>query len=161
MSEPRWLNPLEARAWRGLLTMQGRLLRRVARDLQRETGLSAADYEVLVNLSEAPSGRARSFELGSATQWEKSRLSHHLTRMAQRGLVVRESCPTDSRGSFIALTDAGRAAIDAAAPRHVEHVRRWFIDALTADQLTALAEISDVVLAELDDDGEDGCSAGL
>lgn len=137
--------------------MQRRLGARVARELQRETGLSVADYEVLVHLSEAPGGRLRAFELGGATQWEKSRLSHHITRMVDRDLVRRESCPTDSRGAFVGLTAAGRKAIEAAAPRHVEQVRRWFIDSLTPEQLDALAEISDAVLAKLGDDPE-SCS---
>ena len=122
MAEPRWLDEREARAWRGFLRMQSEL-RRVARQLQQEAGLSAADYEVLVSLSEAPGGRLRVFELGGATQWEKSRLSHHLTRMEHRGLVRRMPCPTDNRGANVVLTD-GPSAIEAAAPRHVEHVRK-------------------------------------
>ena len=134
--------------------MQRQLGGRVASQLQHETGLSAADYEVLVNLSEAPGGRLRAFELSGATQWEKSRLSHHITRMVHRALVRRETCPTDSRGAFVVMTDAGRAAIEAAAPRHVENVRRWFISALTPAQLDALADISDVVLAKLAKDPE-------
>jgi DNA-binding MarR family transcriptional regulator len=109
---------------------------------------------VLVQLSEAPGGRLRAFELGGLTQWEKSRLSHHITRMADRGLVRRESCPTDNRGAFVVMTAAGRKAIEAAAPLHVEHVRRLFIDSLTPEQLDALAEISDAVLAGLDNDPE-------
>src|ERR1700750_610111 len=117
------------RAWRQFIAMQGQLRARLARQLQRESGLSEADYEVLVQLSEAPCGRQRVFELGQATQWVKSRLSHHLTRMVQRGLCARESCPTDSRGAFVVLTDAGRRAVEAAAPQHVEHVREWFVDA--------------------------------
>jgi DNA-binding MarR family transcriptional regulator len=74
--------------------------------------------------------------------------------MVDRGLVRRESCPTDSRGAFVALTAAGRKAIEAAAPRHVEHVRRWFIDSLTPEQLDALADISDAVLAKLAEEPE-------
>ncbi len=137
--------------------MERRLTGRVARELQRETGLSGADYEVLVNLSEAPTGRLRAFELGRATGWEKSRLSHHISRMEDRDLVRRESCPTDSRGAFVVLTVTGRKAIEAAAPLHVEHVRRWFVDALTPEQLDALADISDAILAKLGDD-PGGCS---
>lgn len=154
MARSRWLSRREQRAWRGFVLMQQQLLRRIGRDLQRETGLSAADYEVLVQLSEAPNGRLRAFELGGMTQWEKSRLSHHITRMADRGLVKRESCPTDSRGAFIVMTAAGRKAIEAAAPRHVEHVRQWFVDALTPQQLDALAEIAEAVQAKLDEDPE-------
>jgi DNA-binding MarR family transcriptional regulator len=152
MSPVPWLSEREQRAWRAFLAMQRQLIGRTARDLQRDTGLSGADYEVLVNLSEAPEGRLRAFELGAATQWEKSRLSHHITRMVERGLVRRESCPTDSRGAFVVLTAAGRKAIEAAAPLHVEHVRRVFIDSLTPEQLDALAEISDAILAKVDEE---------
>jgi DNA-binding MarR family transcriptional regulator len=157
VEQPRWLDDREMRAWRQFVTMQAQLRARLARHLQRDSGLSEADYEVLVQLSEAPCGRQRVFELGRATQWEKSRLSHHLTRMEQRGLVARETCPTDSRGAFVVLTDAGRAAIEQAAPQHVEHVREWFIDALAPEQLDALAEMSDAILERLDEDGERAC----
>lgn len=120
--------------------------------MQRETGLSEADYEVLVNLSEGPDGRLRPTELGGATQWEKSRISHHVRRMEERGLVKRMACQTDRRGSFVAITAAGRRAIERAAPVHVEHVREMFIDVLTPAQLDALADISETVLARLAED---------
>jgi len=152
MPRSPWLSPREQQSWRAFLMMERRLSGRVARELQRETGLSGADYEVLVNLSEAPESRLRAFQLGLATGWEKSRLSHHITRMEDRGLVRRASCPTDSRGAYVLLTAEGRTAIEAAAPRHVEHVRRWFVDALTPEQLDALADISDAILATLGDD---------
>src|SRR4051812_38071047 len=124
MADPRWLDEREAHAWRQFVFMMSRLRRYLGSELQRETGLSDADYEVLVNLSEAQDGRMRPSELGGAMQWEKSRLSHHLTRMEQRGLVKRAPCKTDSRGAFVQLTPAGRKAIEKAAPRHVEQVRR-------------------------------------
>jgi DNA-binding MarR family transcriptional regulator len=158
VDEPRWLDEHEARAWRGFISMQSQLLRRLSRELQRDSSLSEADFEVLVQLSEAPDGRQRLFELGRATQWEKSRLSHHLSRMAQRGLVVRETCPTDSRGAFVRLTEEGRAAIEEAAPKHVEHVRRWFIDVLGPVQLDTLAAISEKVLAGLIDEPDSCCA---
>jgi DNA-binding MarR family transcriptional regulator len=141
-------------ATRRFVAVQRRLPARLGRHLQRDCGLSAADYEILVNLSESPHGRLRAFEIGRATQWEKSRLSHHLSRMAQRGLVERKTCATDNRYADIVLTEAGRAAVEQAAIRHVAHVRRYFIDALTADQLAALDEICDAVLARLDQDTE-------
>jgi len=147
---PRWLDAREERAWRSFLAMHMQLRRLLGRELQTATGLSDADYSVLVNLSEAPDGRLRPFELGRAAGWEKSRLSHHLTRMQHRGLVERQSCPSDSRGAFVVLTAAGRSAIEAAAPLHVEHVRRWFVTALTPDQLEALAEMSDAVIAGIE-----------
>jgi DNA-binding MarR family transcriptional regulator len=147
-----WLDGREARAWRGFVRLQAEIRARTNRQLQRDSGLSEADYAVLVSLSEAPGGRLRAFQLGRETQWEKSRLSHHLSRMEQRGLVVRERCQSDSRGAEVVLTDAGRAAIEAAAPRHVAQVRRLFIDVLTPAQLDALGEITDTVLARLDDE---------
>jgi len=149
MSEMRWLDEREARAWRGYTRMQVQLAARLHRNLLRATGLSLPDYEVLVHLSEAPEGRLRSFQLSAALQWEKSRLSHHLTRMQRRGLVVRRECETDGRGAFVVLTPAGRTAIEAAAPAHVADVRAALIDALTPAQLDALVEITDAVLARM------------
>jgi DNA-binding MarR family transcriptional regulator len=149
---PRWLDDREARAWRGFVRLQAEVLASTGRQLQRDSGLSEPDYAVLVNLSEAPDGRLRAFALGRVLQWEKSRLSHHLTRMEQRGLVKRERCQSDSRGAFVVLTDVGRTAIEAAAPLHVEHVRRVFVDALSPTQLDAMGDIAETVLARLDDD---------
>jgi DNA-binding MarR family transcriptional regulator len=146
---PRRLDQREQRAWRSYLRMHTELLRHLNRQLQDEAELSVPDYEVLVHLSEAPGGRLRVFQLGAALRWEKSRLSHQLTRMERRGLVARQECLTDSRGADVALTPAGRAALEAAAPRHLAEVRRLFLDALRPDQLDALAEISEVVLAQL------------
>ena len=149
MAEPRWLNKREARAWRQFLLMQAHVRGELASRLQRETGLSESDYEVLVNLSEAPKGVLRPTELGGATRWEKSRISHQIRRMEERGLVKRTACPTDGRGSLVSITAAGRKAIERAAPGHVQDVRELFIDVLTPSQLDALAEISEAVLGRL------------
>jgi DNA-binding MarR family transcriptional regulator len=145
----RWLSDEEQAAWRGLLQMTSRLSARLNRQLQEEHGLSLADYEVLVPLSEAPDGRLRVFELASRLAWEQSRLSHHLARMQQRGLVGRQECPTDRRGAFIVLTEAGRAAITAAAPGHADLVHHLVFDALTPDQVAALAALTARVLDRL------------
>ena len=156
---PRWLDEREARAWRGYERMRGQLSARLERNLLRDAGLSGADYAVLVNLSEAPDGRLRAGELGRAMNWEKSRLSHQVTRMAGRGLVRREQCPSDARGSFVVLTCDGMRAIREAAPDHVEDVRRYMIDALTPGQLDTLYAITRTVVARLaeDDDADGGC----
>ena len=136
--------------------MNAQLTGRIRRSLLQTSGLSDSDYEVLVQLSEAPAGRMRSYELVAALQWEKSRLSHHLRRMEARGLVAREGCETDRRGAFVVLTPQGRAGIEEAAPDHVEEVRRSFLDALTPAQIDALAGISDAVIARLEElDGAD------
>lgn len=157
MPEPRWLNPHESRAWRGYQQMSTQLEALLHRNLVRETGLSLSDYEVLVHLSEATDGVLRAYELGSALQWEKSRLSHHLRRMESRGLVERRTCASDGRGLFVALTRSGRAAIESAAPFHVADVRQYLIDLLTPDQLQVLAEISEKVIAGFPPD-QDLCS---
>jgi DNA-binding MarR family transcriptional regulator len=145
----RWLTKREMTAWGGFMTMRFKLLSHLARELQRQTGLSEADYDVLVALSEAPGDRFRLGELGERLDWEKSRLSKQISRMTTRGLVTREECFTDSRGAFAVLTKAGRRAIEAAAPIHVELVRKCFIDALTPAQLDAITAISAAVVDRL------------
>ncbi len=149
MTEPQWLDESEARAWRGYIHMTELLRAAVARDLLQDTGLSEADYTVLVHLSEAPGRRLRISELASELVWSKSRLSHQVTRMQERGLLRRQECPTDARGWYAVLTPRGLREIERAAPHHVESVRRRFLDGLTRDQLRALAEISEAVVAEL------------
>jgi DNA-binding MarR family transcriptional regulator len=155
-----WLSDREQRTWRSFLTVQKRLSGQLNRRLQRESGLSGADYEVLVVLSESPEGRLRAFELGRLTDWEKSRLSHHLSRMEIRGLVARAPCAADPRYADIMLTDAGRAAIEEAAPRHAGHVREWFVDALTPEQLDGLGDACDAILEKLFGTGEPDPCAG-
>lgn len=145
----RWLTEEEQRAWRGLLRMTSQLNARANRLLQEEYGISLADYEVLVALSEAPEGRLRVFEVGDALAWEQSRVSHQLARMARRGLLTREGCATDARGAFAVLTTVGRGAIERAAPAHVEQVRQLVFDELSHEQVSALTEITTRVLDRL------------
>jgi DNA-binding MarR family transcriptional regulator len=145
----RWLTEEEQRAWRGLLRMTSQLNARMNRQLLQDYGVSLADYDVLVVLSEAPEGRLRVFEVADALAWEQSRVSHQLARMQRRGLVAREGCASDARGAFAVLTEAGRAAIERAAPAHVETVRQLVFDGLTHDQLIALTEITTGVLDRL------------
>ncbi|CAL9325238.1 MarR family winged helix-turn-helix transcriptional regulator [Streptomyces sp. SudanB52_2052] len=148
----RWLTPEEQRAWRGFIRLQERLGGRLGRRLQSESKLSPADFAVLVHLTDTPDGRQRYQDLARALEWEKSRMSHHIARMAGRGMVVREECPEDGRGAFVVITEAGRAAIEAAAPRHVEAVRELFMDHVTPAELRVLAEISERVVSKLDED---------
>ena len=145
----RWLTEEEQRAWRGLLRMTSQLNARANRLLLQEYGISLADYEVLVALSEAPEDRLRVFEVADALAWEQSRVSHQLARMQRRGLITREGCATDARGAFAVLTTAGRAAIEQAAPAHVEQVRQLVFDELSHEQVSALTEITTRVLDRL------------
>lgn len=153
MEDPRWLDEREERAWRALQFMQMRLEAELARQLAEDSGLSYPDYLVLIALTDHPQGRLRLFELGETLGWEKSRLSHHVARMAGRGLVKKEKCDSDRRGSFVAVTGKGREEIAAAAPGHVEAVRRMFVDVLTAEQLDVIANAAEAVLAHLDESG--------
>jgi DNA-binding MarR family transcriptional regulator len=156
MADVQWLNEREERAWRALQQMQLRLDGELARQLAGESALSYSDYVVLVALTGQPDGRMRLFELGRLLGWEKSRLSHHVSRMAGRGLVKKERCPSDRRGAFVAVTKKGRNEIEAAAPGHVAAVRELFIDRLTGDQLDAVAEAAEAVLDALDERAGDG-----
>ncbi len=149
MAEPRWLDDREMRAWMGYRRMRAMLDLQLARDLLQDSGLSESDYDVLSNLSEAEGNRMRLGDLAAWMLWSTSRLSHHITRMQQRGLVDREACEDDGRGSMIVLTQGGRRAIAAAAPGHVESVRRHLIDRLTPDEIEALAEMTERVLEHL------------
>jgi DNA-binding MarR family transcriptional regulator len=149
MGAPRWLDPAEDRAWRGYRRMRALLDLQINRDLARDAGLSEPDYDVLSNLSETEGYRWRLSDLAARMLWSKSRLSHHLTRMQQRGLVTREDCPEDGRGAVVVLTRGGLRAIQAAAPDHVASVRRHLIDLLSPDQIAALGDITETVLSHL------------
>lgn len=153
----RWLDDREQQVWRSWLHASSRLEAHLARRMQADGDISMSDFAVLVPLSEAPEQRLRAFALGSALQWEKSRLSHHLTRMERRGLVRREDCGTDRRGAFVVLTADGRAALEAAAAPHVEAVRTAVFDRLTPEQVDRLGEVCEELLAGLDP--EAACAA--
>jgi DNA-binding MarR family transcriptional regulator len=146
----RWLNDDELRAWRNFSLMQLQLFGVLGRELAAD-GLSYQDYVVLADLSERPDRTARMSDLGRQLGWEKSRLSHHITRMEGRGLVERVPCPTDQRSWNVVVTAQGRRAIKAAAPAHVAAVRAHFVDVLTPTQLRALDTISRRVLDQLPD----------
>lgn len=148
----RWLTAPEQHAWRSFIRLHDKLIGRLSRDVQAQSGMSVTDYGVLVHLTEVPDGKLRVLELAKALEWEKSRMSHHIDRMAKRGLVVREDCPTDRRVAFVVVTPDGREALATAAPRHVEAVRRLFVDPLTQEELDAFAKISNRILERLETD---------
>lgn len=141
-----WLDDAEQAAWRGFLRMQSRVLATLARRLQADSGLSLADYEVLVALTDVTDARVRILDLARSLDWEQSRMSHQVARMTRRGLVAREGCPDDGRGAFAVLTAAGRAAIESAAPQHVHDVRDVFLGHLSTEDLATLTAISARIL---------------
>ena len=135
-----WLNDEETALWRTYLALEGRLHLEIQRDLKMSSDLTEPEFEVLVHLSEAD-GPLRMTALADALQWERSRVSHQVTRMAKRGLVQRTSCPEDGRGAFVSTTDEGLREIEKAAPDHVRTVRRVFLDRLDDDDKRELGRI--------------------
>ncbi|GLY68911.1 MarR family transcriptional regulator [Amycolatopsis taiwanensis] len=164
MSATRWLTDDEQQVWRAFYAAVDLLRGHVEGQLQRDAGMPHTYYEVLVALSEAPGRTLRMSELAQRCRSSRSRLSHAVARLEENGWVRRRSCPTDKRGAFASLTAEGLAAIEEAAPGHVEAVREALFDALTPDQVRALGEISAAIqgrltprcaaaLAELDEVG--------
>ncbi|WP_328931778.1 MULTISPECIES: MarR family transcriptional regulator [unclassified Streptomyces] len=150
MSETRWLTPDQSEVWAKYRRLRRELQRAQDQQLQRDSGLSAADYALLAPLSESAGGVLRARELGAEVDWERSRLSHQISRMEKRGLVTREPCADDARGSMVRLTDKGREAIEAAAPTHVDTVRRLFFDPLTSDEVRLFGDFLDRILGAVE-----------
>ncbi|HWD03050.1 MAG TPA: MarR family transcriptional regulator [Amycolatopsis sp.] len=149
MSEPRWLTDEEQRVWRDFSQASAMLQAHLEGQLQHDSGMPHAYYEVLVALSEADDRRLRMSELAEARRSSRSRLSHAVARLEAKGWVRRESCPTDKRGAWAVLTDSGFEALEGAAPGHVEAVRESLFDPLTPEQVRQLGQISRAVLAAL------------
>lgn len=136
----RWLSADEQRHWRAWLAASLLLQDRLNRDLQEQHGLTMADYEILVRLSEEPERRMRMSDLATTTLSSRSRLSHQIDRMVRAGLVERQACEDDRRGAFAVLTDHGWQTLVAAAPDHVESVRQHLLDPLAPTEFAALGE---------------------
>jgi DNA-binding MarR family transcriptional regulator len=145
--ETRWLTEEEQQAWRAYLTACQTLFSAIDAQLLHDSGIPHGYYEILVRLSETPGRALRMTQLAEASTSSKSRLSHAVARLEERGWIKRTDCPTDRRGQVAQLTDEGFAALAAAAPGHVEQVRRSLIDQLTPEQIEQLREISEKILA--------------
>ena len=148
MSATPWLTDDERQAWRNMSLMHLQLNAVLSRQLDG-TDLSLQDYLVLAGLTDHEAGRMRVSDLGLELGWEKSRVSHHVSRMEVRGLVRRVKCDSDGRGWYVEITPVGRRAIEAAAPGHVQAVRDHFVDVLSAAQLREVDRISRRVLDHL------------
>ncbi|WP_370949045.1 MarR family winged helix-turn-helix transcriptional regulator [Amycolatopsis sp. cg5] len=149
MSETRWLSEDEQNVWREFSAATGMLMAHIEGQLQHESGMPHTYYGVLVALSEAPGRRLRMSELADARKASRSRLSHAVARLEANGWVRRESCGSDKRGAWAILTDRGFAALEAAAPGHVETVRESLFDPLTPEQVKTLGEISRAIRSNL------------
>jgi DNA-binding MarR family transcriptional regulator len=150
MSEPRWLSGGEQHVWRSLIDAIRVLNGRLDADLMRDAGMPHAYYIILVVLADSPDRRRRMTELADMTSSSRSRLSHAVARMVEYGWLSREECEDDRRGWWARLTDKGVAALVAAAPGHVETVRRAVFDRLTDEQVATLGEIADALRTPAD-----------
>jgi DNA-binding MarR family transcriptional regulator len=146
----RWLDVEEQRAWRSYMYSWMLLDDRLDRELTREAGISHAYYEILVQLSETEGRALRMSELADRCLSSRSRLSHAVSRLEERGWVRRQVCAEDGRGQLAVLTDEGFAALEAAAPVHVEGVRAHLFDQLTPEQVAAMRDIGETLLHHLD-----------
>ena len=139
MAEP--LTDTQLTSWREFVESSWALHTRLEDELRAATGLSMSDYHVMVVLSEVPGRRLRMGELASRLVFSPSRLTYQISSMIRRGLVRKESCPDDGRGQEAVLTDAGMAALTAAAPLHLETVRASFIDHLDDEELAVIGRV--------------------
>jgi DNA-binding MarR family transcriptional regulator len=160
-SGTRWLSVEEQETWRAFIGTCHAFFAAIDAQLQRDTGIPLAYYEILVRLSEAPGHTLRMSQLADAAASSKSRISHAVARLEERGWIRRRDCPTDRRGQLAELTDEGYAVLVAAAPGHVEQVRRILFDPLTPEQVRQLRAITGSILAAVGnpppcEDG-DGC----
>jgi len=150
MDQPRWLDDDEQRAWRRLAAVILKLPSELEAQLQRDSGMSHFEYWVIALLSEAPDRTLRLSHLAAQANASLSRVSHVASRLETRGWIDRRHSPDDARATLAVLTDAGWEHVIAAAPGHVEAVRRFVFDALTPHDVHELARICDAILAQLD-----------
>ncbi|MGB3187378.1 MAG: MarR family transcriptional regulator [Ornithinimicrobium sp.] len=148
-NESPWLTDEEQRVWRQWIAANSEMTAALGRGLAHDCGLSLPDFQVLVRLSETPQSRVRIVELADDMQWERSRLSHHLTRMEKRELIVRRDCPEDRRGAFAELTAHGRSQLEEAAPGHARLVRSLLFDDLSEQDLQVLGRVTQSLLHRL------------
>jgi DNA-binding MarR family transcriptional regulator len=149
VARPLRLDEHQRCLWKAYRDLYQQLSSALEAQMVRDAGLSGSEYSVLVTLSHTPDGVVRARELGSELAWDRSRLSHLVGRMEKRGLVAREECSEDARGSMVRLTETGRAAVEGVAPEHSEAIRRYFFNLLSSDELETLAGVFDRLLDNL------------
>ncbi|CAN5164950.1 MarR family transcriptional regulator [soil metagenome] len=142
--------PEERELWKAFYIMRRQLELTLERRLHADAGISSADYEILIALNEDPAKRLRAGQIGDIIGWEKSRVSHQITRMEQRGLVKREECGDDARGVWVVLTEDGDSAVLSTRRDRTAAIREYFFDVLTDDEKSVLMNISTRVLDRID-----------
>ncbi|GAB2855023.1 MarR family winged helix-turn-helix transcriptional regulator [Lentzea nigeriaca] len=151
MGDARWLSEEEGNTWHHFVQAYHLLERQIEQQLQRDAGLSHAQYNVLVVLSEQPGNRLRMTELARRVVVSKSSLTYQIGKLEKAGLVRREPHESDERGILAVLTEAGKDLLNSTAPGHVETVRAYLIDLFTPRQLAQLGEFMQVVHEKADD----------
>lgn len=124
--------------WRDFVAMRRELDRAVDQRLQQDAGLSTPEFEVLRSLSHAAGHRLRAGALADSLGWEKSRISHQVSRMTSRGLVERADCSADARGTWVVLSEGGADALARASCGYLEVLNRMFFDALQPNDKRAI-----------------------
>ena len=150
MTDGTGVSETEWTAWRTFTSMRRQLDVALERQLQRDGDISAAEYSVLITLFEAENRELRARDLGMTLAWEKSRVSHQISRMEKRGLVGRRECDTDARGTWVSMTPDGKRAVLGAMRQHAATLRRYFFDVLSAEELAAIQSASAKVLDVLE-----------
>jgi len=145
----QWLTAEQQTHWRSFRGGAARLFAALEHELERDTGLSTHEYEVLVRLSETPERTLRMAQLADNIAHSRSRLTHTIRRMEERGLVTRVACVEDARGVNCVMTEKGWEVLVAAAPKHVQSVRDHLVDVLTDEQFAALGDAMEAVRVHL------------
>jgi DNA-binding MarR family transcriptional regulator len=151
VSETRWLSAPQQRDWRAFVDGSDRLLDDLDQALKNGHGLSMAEYEILVRLSEAPDRKLRMAQLAAEASQSRSRLSHTCARLESMGLVRRETCPSDKRGVLAYLTDEGFRTLQRAAQDHVTTVRDFFVDIVDSTDLEAIGRAFSAIIDRVDE----------
>ena len=142
----RELTPEELGAWRGLLRVHSALVKALDAELLAAHELPLTSYEVLINLQAAPGRRRRMAELAEGVLLSRSGMTRLVDRLERDGLLTRDACDDDGRGTFAVLTDKGEACLAEARRTHLDGVRDRFLRHFEADELRTLAELWDRVL---------------
>ena len=150
MTEVSEISAAEWSVWRSFTAMRRQLDLALEHQLQRDARISRQDFEVMLAIFEEPRRQLRARELATVLAWEKSRVSHQVTRMERRGLVERSGCDSDARGTWVGLTPAGSRAVLGSMRDHAATIRRLFFDVLSSDELASLERSSQRVLDAID-----------
>jgi DNA-binding MarR family transcriptional regulator len=142
----RELTVEELGAWRGLLRVHSALVKALDAELLTEHDLPLSSYEVLINLQSAPGRRLRMAELADSVLLSRSGMTRLVDRLERDGLLERDTCTSDGRGTYAVLTDAGDALLARARATHLDGVRERFLRHFSTGELQTLRSFWERVL---------------